>query len=105
MKSPRRGTRISCKIPITLKSLDADHHFSESGTVILINPQGCGVRLGRPVEVGTTVRLEGLPNGNITAQVVNCISLGEHEKFWLLGMALDQPGNVWGVQKPPKDWF
>jgi hypothetical protein len=48
--------------------------------------------------------LEGLPNCNITARVVNCISFGEHEKFWLLGMALDEPGNVWGVKTPPKDW-
>jgi hypothetical protein len=71
--------------------------------VILINRQGCGLCLGRTLEVGTAVRLEGLPNGNITARVVNCISFGEHEKFWFLGMALEEPGNLWGVQTPPKD--
>jgi hypothetical protein len=36
---------------------------------------------------------------------VNCISLGEYEKFWLLGLTLDEPGNVWGIEKPPEDWF
>lgn len=72
--------------------------------VILINPQGCGVRFGRPVELGTAVRLEGLPNGNVIARVVNCISFGEHEKFWLIGVALDEPGNVWGIDAPPEDW-
>jgi hypothetical protein len=104
MISPRRGTRIPCRLLVTLRSLDPTRPFSEAGTVILIDPQGCSVRLGRPVEVGTAVRLEGLPNCNITARVVNCISFGEHEKFWLLGMALDEPGNVWGVKTPPKDW-
>jgi hypothetical protein len=49
--------------------------------------------------------MEGLPgNGNVTAQVVNCISLGQYEKFWLIGLALDQPGNVWGITTPPDDW-
>ena len=104
MKSPRRGTRIPCKIPITLTSLDTSRPFSEAGMAILINPQGCGVRLGRPVEVGTAVRMEGLPKGYIAGRVVNCISFGEHEKFWLIGIALDDPGNVWRFKKPPDDW-
>jgi hypothetical protein len=39
------------------------------------------------------------------AKVVNCISLGEYEKFWLLGLELQEPGNVWGVEAPPDDWL
>jgi hypothetical protein len=35
---------------------------------------------------------------------VNCILIGDYEKFWLLGLALDEPGNVWGIQSPPEDW-
>jgi hypothetical protein len=104
MTFPRRGTRIPCQIPITLTSLDAVPTFSETGTVILVNPQGCGVRFGRPVELGTALRLEGLANGNVAARVVNCISFGQHEKFWVIGLALDEPGNVWGIENPPKDW-
>ena len=74
--------------------------------MILANPQGCGLRYGRQLEIGTRVRLEGLPaKRSVTAQVVNRISLGEYEKFWLLGLALDEPGNVWGIDKPPEDWF
>jgi hypothetical protein len=40
----------------------------------------------------------------VIARVVNCISLGEYEKFWLLGLVLDEPGNVWGIDNPPEDW-
>jgi hypothetical protein len=36
--------------------------------------------------------------------VVNCISIGQYEKLWLLALALDEPGNVWGIQSPPEDW-
>jgi hypothetical protein len=49
--------------------------------------------------------LEGLPTRNsVTATVVNCISLGEHERTWLLGLCLTEPGNVWGIPAPPSDW-
>jgi hypothetical protein len=52
------------------------------------------------------VRLEGLPTAaKVTGQVVNCISLGAHEKLWLLGLALDEPGNVWGMETVPEDWL
>ena len=101
----RCGTRIPCQIPVTLTSADPTQPFSDPCLVILANPQGCAARFPRPVEVGAAVRLEGLPaSGNVTARVVNCISVGEYEKLWLLGLALDEPGNIWGIQSPPQDW-
>jgi hypothetical protein len=30
--------------------------------------------------------------------------MGQYEKLWLLALALDEPGNVWGIQSPPEDW-
>jgi len=101
----RSGTRIPCEIPTTLTSVDPAHPFSEPCLIILVNPQGCATRFGRPLEIGATVQLEGLPAGTrVTARVENCILIGEYEKQWLLGLALDEPGNVWGVQTPPEDW-
>lgn len=95
----RRGTRIPCEIPITLTGAYSGHSFSERCLIILVNPQGCAARFGRPLEIGATVRLGGLPaSTDVTARVVNCISTGEHEKLWLLGLALDEPANVWGIQ-------
>jgi len=102
----RRGTRIPCEIPISLTSLDPAQPFCDECLVILVNPQGCAVRFGRPLEVGALVRLEGLPaRTSVTARVVNCISLGPYEKLWLLGLALDELGNLWGIQSPPEDWM
>ncbi len=101
----RRGTRIPCEIPITLTGVDSAYPFSEPCLLILVNPQGCAARFHRPLEIGSAVRLEGLPaSADVTARVVNCISMGQYDKLWLLGLALDEPGNVWGVQSPPADW-
>ena len=101
----RRGTRIDCKIEISLTSLDPAHPFSEPSQTLLVNPQGCAARFRRPLEVGAAVRLEGLPTGTVvTARVVNCIRIGKYARFWLLGLALDEPGNVWGIKTPPEDW-
>jgi len=104
-KSLRRGTRIPCEIPITLTSMDPAQAFSEPCLIILVNPQGCAARFGRPLELGARVRLGCLPaSTDVTARVVNCISMREYEKLWLLGLALDEPANVWGIQPPPEDW-
>lgn len=101
----RSGTRIPCEIPITLTSLDSAHPFSETCQIVVVNLRGCGVRFRRSVELGIAVSLQGLPTmADISARVVNCISLGQQEKLWLLGLVLDEPGNVWGIQTPPEDW-
>ncbi len=85
--------------------MDPIHPFSEPCLAILVNPQGCAVRFRRPLEIGAAGRLEGLPaRTNITPRVVNSISIGDCEKLCLLGLALDEPGNVWGIKTPPKDW-
>jgi CheY-like chemotaxis protein len=102
----RQGTRIKCEIPLTLISLDPDHPFSGPCLAILANPNGCAVRCNHSLDVGTAVRLEGMPTeGVITARVVNCISLGPYEKVRVLGLVLDRPGNVWGIKNPPQDWL
>lgn len=102
----RQGTRIKCEIPLTLISLDPAHPFSGPCLAILANPNGCAVRCTHSLEVGTAVQLEGLPTGTvITARVVNCISLGPYQRVTILGLALDRPGNVWGIKDPPQDWL
>ena len=101
----RGGTRVPCEIPILLTSLDPGDPFSHPCYVILANLRGCAVRSPRPVATGTVVHLDGLPTGgSVAARVANCISLGEFEKTWLLGLALDKSGNVWGLDPVPKDW-
>jgi hypothetical protein len=101
----RRSTRVSSQIQITLASLGAVRPFVEPCTALLINVHGCAARFARPLELGVAVELLGLPiKRRVAARVANCISLGEYEKSWLLGLALEEPGNVWGIENPPADW-
>ena len=73
--------------------------------MILVNLNGCAVRAARPVEEGTIVELRGLRVRPImSARVVNCIRLGEHEKIWLIGLELEASGNWWGIEAVPPDW-
>jgi hypothetical protein len=104
-ESQRRSTRIRAQIPLRVTSLDPAIEFTEQCHTLVVNPQGCGVRLSRPLEPGVLVRLGELPTGQAaTARVANCVPLGDEGKYWLVGLRLDQPANIWGIAPAPADW-
>ncbi|MBZ5719717.1 MAG: PilZ domain-containing protein [Acidobacteriia bacterium] len=104
-ESSRRSTRIRAQIPVRITSLDPAVELSEHCHTVVVNTQGCGVRLSRQLEAGVAVRLDELPTGQIvTAQVANCVPLGSDGKYWLVGLAMDQTGNIWGIHPAPADW-
>jgi hypothetical protein len=101
----RRSTRIRAQIPIRITSTAADFEFSEYCHTLVVNIDGCGVRLARPLEPGLPLSLEELPCGKtVSARVANCVPLGTQSRFWLVGIALEQPENVWCIQPMPEDW-
>jgi hypothetical protein len=102
----RSETRVQCEIEAMLRSADESCSFCEPCRIVLVNQQGCALTINRGLDVGAAVILEGLPvTSKISGRVVNSIPLGKHEKpFWLLGVAIDEPGNVWGISNPPEDW-
>jgi len=103
--SQRRGTRIRAQLPLRVTSLDPAFEFSEPAHTLVVNTQGCGVRLSHAMQPGIAVRLHDLPAGkSVTARVANCVPLGNEGKYWLVGIALDEPGNVWGIAPAPADW-
>ncbi len=98
-------TRMRVEIPLRLATLSPAPIFAEESHTLVVNPQGCGVKLSRALDPGTRVLLDGLPGGaQVTARVANCLPLGTDGRFYLLGLALESPGNVWGVKSPPEDW-
>ena len=106
MAHARRGTRVPVHISLSVTSLNAAEWFCEPVLIILANQHGCAARIRRQVSLGTRVILDGLPSSRKMAagRVVTCICLGEYENFWLVGIELDEPGNVWGIDTPPDDW-
>lgn len=104
-KSTRRSTRLRVEIPITVTSLDRKHVFSASCTALVISPQGCGFRAEKSLPLETPILLGNLPSGaNASARVASCMPLGSDGKYFLIGVALYNSGNVWGIADPPEDW-
>lgn len=98
-------TRVRVEIPLRLATLAPAPLFAEESHTLVVNPQGCGVKLSRALDVGTRVLMDGLPGGlQATARVANCLPLGADGRFFLLGLALESPGNVWGIKTAPADW-
>jgi len=104
-EAPRRSTRVRAQIPIRLSCRDGEAGFTESCHTLVVNLAGCGIRLSRPLKPGARVFLEELPSGGlVVGSVTACVSLGPSSKYWVVGVALDEPGNVWGIDPGPPDW-
>jgi hypothetical protein len=104
-KAFRRTTRVRTQIPIRIVSADPAVGLSEYCQTLVVNLTGCGVRLTHPLTTGLPIKLEQLPCGrSVPAHVMNCAPIGTQGRFWLVGIALDQPENVWCIQPVPEDW-
>ncbi len=104
-RAARRSTRLRVEIPLTVTSLDRKHAFSAKCVALVVSPQGCGFRSSQPLPLETPVLLSDLPGGgSVSARVATCLSLGNDGKFFLIGVALYNHGNVWGIANPPQDW-
>jgi hypothetical protein len=101
----RRSTRVRAQIPVRISSLEAAPHFSEHCHTVVINTDGCGIRLTRALEPGFRVALDELPGGNAASGTVSsCVAIGGDGKLFLVGLALDEPGNIWCIHPAPADW-
>jgi hypothetical protein len=79
--------------------------FSAECVVIVVSPQGCGFRTAQALPLETPVLLGNLPGvATATGRVASCLPLGDDGKSFLIGVALYNYGNVWGIANPPKDW-
>jgi len=104
-KATRRSTRLRVEIPITVTSLDRVHPFTERCVALVVSAQGCGFRSSKALPLETPVLLGDLPGGGSTSgRVASCLPLGNDGKYFLIGVALYNHGNVWGIANPPEDW-
>ena len=104
-KATRRSTRLRVEIPVTVTSLDRKHPFAAECLALVVSPQGCGFRASQALPLETPVLLSNLPGGtSASARVANCLPLGNDGKCFLIGVALYNHGNVWGIADPPEDW-
>ncbi len=99
----RRSIRVRWHTAVLLTSLDPKVEFHERCETLVVNLHGCALRTGSTLPRGTPVQLQ--VSGNvIIGRVVDVVSIADHESCWMLGIALDLPGNFWGIPNPPKEW-
>jgi len=101
----RHGTRLRAQIPLRVTSLDPGTRFSERCHTMLVNPNGCGIRFPRSLKPGMRVKMEELPTGaTVTATVASNVRICDQGKYWLVGLGLDSPRNLWCISPVPPDW-
>lgn len=101
----RHGTRVRAQIPLRLTSLEPISSFSENCHTLMVNPRGCGVRFPRALTPGSRVKVDQLPGGgSATARVACSLPPRNGSKFWIIGIGVDTPGNLWCLAPAPEDW-
>jgi hypothetical protein len=101
----RLGTRVRAQILVRVTSLDPAENFSQTCHTLMVNPQGCGIRSERPLPQGLELRIEDLPGrGSTLARVVCARPMSGGSKFWIVGISLPAPGNLWCMAPVPEDW-
>jgi hypothetical protein len=101
----RRSTRVRVQIPLTVTSLDRIDPFSAKCVALVVSAQGCGFQASQALPLETPLLLSDLPGGaSASGRVANCLPLGKDGKQFLIGVALYNHGNVWGIANPPEDW-
>jgi len=104
-EAARRSTRIRAQIPVRITVIESSSHFSQSCHTLVVNTAGCAVQLSQPLELGTAACIDQLPNQRTAiARVANCVPLGAGSQYWLVGLALDEPENIWEIHPAPADW-
>ncbi len=102
LQHERRSTRLKFRVAVTLQST-GEPQFKVDGHTYLVNVHGCGVESPRPIQTGVGVTVI-VPSTKLSGsgRVVGCVSVGE--RLWAVGVDLDAPANLWGVDNPPGDW-
>jgi hypothetical protein len=101
----RRSTRLRVNIPVVVTSMDRLNPLVAPCAALVVSAQGAGIRIPLDLPVGTPVMLSDLPGGGSAAgRVASSRPLGTRGKEFLIGVALYNHGNVWGVENPPADW-
>jgi hypothetical protein len=107
----RRTTRVFQAVPLSVSGMnDLGNPFLEMTSAVAINCHGCLYRSRYHNRPGSWVTLHMAHSANDTAQPVRAqirfVRLPASPKdLYQVGVELESPANVWGIQTPPQDWM
>jgi len=106
----RRSTRVLQAIPLSVSGLSSvGNPFLELTSAVAVNYHGCLYRSRYDNRPGAWVTLQASNATDGTAQPVRAqvrfVRLPASPKeLYQVGVELESPANVWGIQSPPEDW-
>src|ERR1700751_2310569 len=108
----RRSTRIEKSLPlIVLGRNRLGEPFMERTVSVTLNMHGCRYASRHDYGVGTWVTLQmvGLNSSEEKPATVRALVRSVHPPMSLrelqqVGVELETPANVWGIERPPADW-
>jgi hypothetical protein len=107
----RRSTRLVRAVPIIIVGTDAlGQPFRESTSTMMVDCYGCKFQSRNYAPKHSTVTVEifhapGWDRRVVHGKVVWVQRPRTHRENYQIAIALEVPGNVWGVSPPPHDWF
>jgi hypothetical protein len=109
----RRSTRIEKSVPlIVLGQNRTGDPFVERTVAVSVNMHGCRYHSRHDYGVGTRVTLQavGLISSEEKPATVRAIVRSVHppgslRELQQVGVELETPANVWGIERPPADWL
>src|SRR5216110_2196884 len=108
----RRSSRIVQAVPLTVKGVDAlGRPFIERTSSLIINCHGCRYQSKHYVLKNMWVTMEiphpetGQPPRSVRGRVAWIQRPRTVRQLFQVALELEIPGNVWGIEFPPEDWF
>ena len=96
----RRSTRVLLRVVISAHGLTEP--VTCDGETIVVNRHGALIFCSVPLHVGLKIQVHVIMTGKHTPAEVVYV---DHEWPQVCGIALEKPGNIWGLSFPPKDWY
>jgi hypothetical protein len=107
----RRSTRIERTVPmIIVGQTKLGLSFEERTAAVSLNVHGCRYPSRHDYSVGSWVGLQVIePNGENSGPIMRAQVRSIHppmspRELYQIGVELESPSNVWGVNTPPDDW-
>lgn len=96
----RRSTRVPLKVVISAHGLN--ERLTCDGETIVVNRHGALISCTVPLAIGLKIEIHVIiTDKRANAEVVYV----DAERQFVCGIALEKPGNIWGLSFPPDDWY
>ena len=100
VRDARRSTRVPLKVVIEAQGIAEP--LTCEGETIVVNLHGALISTAIPLSKDMKIKIEvNLTGKRANAEVVYI----DPQQPLHCGIALDKPGNIWGVSLPPEDWY